>query len=78
MLDGLHPVGRCGTPEEVAEYTVFVLSDHQRHVTGQSLFMDGGSSMTSSISYSSLMRSAAYFTMSVKGLFQRIKSVDWI
>jgi NAD(P)-dependent dehydrogenase (short-subunit alcohol dehydrogenase family) len=36
------PLGRIGTPEEVADVIVFLASDAARYVTGQELLVDGG------------------------------------
>ena len=36
------PLGRLGTPEEVAKVTLFLASDHASYVTGAILPMDGG------------------------------------
>jgi len=36
------PAGRAGTPEEVAQAVVFLVSDEARYITGQSLLVDGG------------------------------------
>jgi NAD(P)-dependent dehydrogenase (short-subunit alcohol dehydrogenase family) len=38
----LHPLGRLGLPEEVAEAVVFLASDRASFITGQSLAVDGG------------------------------------
>ena len=35
-------LGRAGTPEDVAEAALFLLSDRARHITGQVLRVDGG------------------------------------
>jgi NAD(P)-dependent dehydrogenase (short-subunit alcohol dehydrogenase family) len=39
---GLHPIGRFGKPEEIAEAVVWMCSDRASFVTGQSLVLDGG------------------------------------
>lgn len=36
------PLGRAGSPEEVAEVILFLVSDHARYVTGQVWRVDGG------------------------------------
>ena len=38
----MHPVGRVGTPEEVASVIVFLISDESSFVTGTLLRVDGG------------------------------------
>jgi 3-oxoacyl-[acyl-carrier protein] reductase len=43
LLAGRHtPVGRPGTPQEVAELIAFLASDASRYVTGRSIVIDGG------------------------------------
>jgi NAD(P)-dependent dehydrogenase (short-subunit alcohol dehydrogenase family) len=40
----LHPLGRVGTPEEVAAVVAFVLSDEASYITGAIIPVDGGRS----------------------------------
>jgi NAD(P)-dependent dehydrogenase (short-subunit alcohol dehydrogenase family) len=42
IMEARHPVGRLGTPEEVAEAVVWLCSDAARFVTGHALPVDGG------------------------------------
>ncbi len=39
------PLGRFGNPEEVAEATAFLLSDHASYITGETLKVNGGMHM---------------------------------
>jgi len=39
---GLHPVGRFGRAEEIAEAVLWMCSEHASFMTGQSLVLDGG------------------------------------
>lgn len=41
-LLGFHPIGRFGTPLEVAEAVLWMCSDRASFITGQSLVLDGG------------------------------------
>jgi 3-oxoacyl-[acyl-carrier protein] reductase len=36
------PLGRMGTPEDVADLAVFLASDAARHITGQTIHVNGG------------------------------------
>ena len=38
----LHPIGRLGTPEDVAYAVLYLASDESSWVTGTSLIIDGG------------------------------------
>jgi NAD(P)-dependent dehydrogenase (short-subunit alcohol dehydrogenase family) len=41
-IEGMHPLGRMGTPEEVAAAILFLASEEASFITGQSLAVDGG------------------------------------
>lgn len=36
------PAGRCGTPQDIADMTVFLASERASFVTGQTILVDGG------------------------------------
>jgi len=36
------PLRRLGNPEDVAKIVVFLASDAASHITGQTIFIDGG------------------------------------
>jgi NAD(P)-dependent dehydrogenase (short-subunit alcohol dehydrogenase family) len=42
QLAGMHPIGRLGRPEEIAEAVLWLCSDKASFVTGLSLAADGG------------------------------------
>ncbi len=42
--DKRHPLGRIGKPEDIAEATMYLLSDRSSWITGQILPVDGGMS----------------------------------
>jgi 3-oxoacyl-[acyl-carrier protein] reductase len=39
------PIGRFGTPEDIAKTAVFLASDESEYMTGQTIGVDGGSTM---------------------------------
>ena len=40
------PLGRAATPQEIAEVIVFLASDKSNYITGQTILVDGGYSIT--------------------------------
>jgi enoyl-[acyl-carrier-protein] reductase (NADH) len=38
----VHPIGRIGRPEEIADAVAWLFSDRSSYYTGQSLTLDGG------------------------------------
>ena len=41
-FDAIHPIGRVGTPKEIARAAVFLASDESSFVTGSNMMIDGG------------------------------------
>ncbi len=42
FFEGMHPMGRLGQPEEIAEAAIYFASDESRWTTGSILAVDGG------------------------------------
>ena len=42
MLDGLHPIGHVGEPDDIAYGVLYLASDEAKFVTGTELVIDGG------------------------------------
>jgi 2-keto-3-deoxy-L-fuconate dehydrogenase len=41
-LTALHPLGRLGTPQDIAHMALFLISDQASWITGQAIAVDGG------------------------------------
>jgi len=41
-MSAVHPIGRIGRPEEIADAVAWLFSDRSSYYTGQSLTLDGG------------------------------------
>ena len=41
-FESLHPIGRIGTPDEIAHPVLFLLSEESSFITGHDLLVDGG------------------------------------
>lgn len=44
LVSGI-PIGRIGTPEELAQLASYILSDYAGYMTGSNIYLDGGSSL---------------------------------
>jgi NAD(P)-dependent dehydrogenase (short-subunit alcohol dehydrogenase family) len=42
MVDAAHPIGRFGTPDEVAQLVLYLASDDSAFCTGAPFIIDGG------------------------------------
>jgi len=42
IINGLHPVGHLGEPDDVAYMVLYLASDESKFVTGSELVIDGG------------------------------------
>jgi NAD(P)-dependent dehydrogenase (short-subunit alcohol dehydrogenase family) len=42
MLTEKHPIGRLGTPDDIARGILFLASDDSSFITGSELVIDGG------------------------------------
>lgn len=61
MLVRQTPVGRWGTPQEVAHLVVFLLSKEAQYINGEDIMIDGGSTLTGAPRWYSLDYEAEQF-----------------
>ena len=47
-MKGIHPIGRVGNPEEVAQAIAFLAADKASFITGEHFHVDGGWHATTS------------------------------
>ena len=50
-MGAIHPVGRIGRPEEIADAVAWLFSDESSYFTGQSLTLDGGNSAATTLAW---------------------------
>jgi NAD(P)-dependent dehydrogenase (short-subunit alcohol dehydrogenase family) len=54
MISDSIPLGRLGTPDEIAKAVVFLASDDSSYITGTALFVDGGFAQVQAINRTNL------------------------